>query len=119
MRAEPNSNIRQLRRAAGIVEGRRIGARLPARIKVGTSRAACLVTDVSSSGACLSLDGPLDQNTKLWLIMDNLPPVSATAAWRKRNRVGLRFDKEQDWVHRVHKDRFAPIAGSQERSGLN
>jgi hypothetical protein len=119
MHAEPLTNVRQLRRAVAKPGGRRMRANTPARIKVGVSRISCLVTDVSSSGACLSVDGPLDENARLWLVMDNKPPISAKAAWRKRNRIGLSFDKDQDWVHRIHKDRFDPSAWLEESSSPN
>jgi hypothetical protein len=113
------SNVRQLRRAVGMPGGQRMRANTPARIKAGTARISCLVTDLSSSGACLSVDGPLEENARIWLVMDNKPLISAKAAWRKRNRIGLRFDKDQDWVQRIHKDRDDPSAWLEESLSPN
>ena len=119
MRSETNCNIRQLRRPSGMHDGRRIRANMPARLKAGTSRVSCQVTDVSSGGACLTLGGPLDEDGMLWLIMNNLPPVLAKAVWRKSNRVGLRFEKDQSWVHQAGEARFNTAAWLEEGSGLN
>ena len=94
-------------------------ANAPARIKIGSVRLSCLVTDLSSSGACLLIDGPLEENARIWLVMDNKPLISAKAAWRKRNRIGLRFDKDQDWVHRIHADRYDAAPWLEERSRPN
>jgi PilZ domain-containing protein len=114
MNIEPNCNVRQLRRPASISEGRRKRANMPARIKVGPNRATVTVTDVSASGACLAFDGPLSADVEIWLVIDRFPPISATTAWRRSNRVGLRFHQDQDWVGQVHKDRFDASAWLQD-----
>jgi hypothetical protein len=103
------NNVRHLRRPS-TAKGQRLRANLPARVKAGPARTSCMVTDMSSGGACLSFEGPLDQEAELWLIIDSLPPISAKAVWRKSNRIGVTFEREQDWVHQVHKDRFDPAA---------
>ena len=110
MHAVSNCNIRPLRRPASVIGGQRRPANMPARIKIGSTRTTCTVKDVSSSGACLTLDDVMAEDVSIWLIIGNLPPIQATAAWRKSNRIGLRFHQDQQWLEQDHKDRFDPTA---------
>ena len=117
MNMQPVSNVRTLRRPAG-GEGsaRRVRTNWPARIKVGSRRTSCTVIDMSGAGACLSSTDRLDHGDPLWLVIDRFPPISATVAWRNRDRVGLRFREDQDWFARVHKQRFDATAWLENES---
>ena len=104
-------NVRTLRRPANASSGgQRMRTNWPARIKVGANRTMCTVMDMSNNGACLSFEDALEQDAALWLVIDRFPPISATVAWRKRDRVGLRFREEQEWVQHAHKKRFDATA---------
>ena len=71
---------------------------------------------MSGAGACLSSTDRLDHGDPLWLVIDRFPPISATVAWRNRDRVGLRFREDQDWFARVHKQRFDATAWLENES---
>jgi len=104
-------NVRTLRRPAHASSGAgRVRTNWPARIKVGTNRTTCTVMDMSNAGACLAFEDALEQDATLWLVIDRFPPISATVAWRKRDRVGLRFREEQEWVQHAYKKRFDATA---------
>src|SRR5262245_35659726 len=98
--ADAVSNVRALRRPAGSAAsaGRRFRANWPAELRGGGVRIPCTVVDISSVGACLRLDEPAPENAALRLVIANVPPIAATAAWRKRSLLGIRFADEQSWV---------------------
>jgi PilZ domain len=102
------TNVRPLRRPAALAP--RLRARIPARIKTGPNRASCLLVDISRTGACLSVEGPVDPSAKLWLIVDNLPPIPATPAWHERGRLGVKFEREQEWPRNTNETEQAPAA---------
>jgi hypothetical protein len=117
MNTQPVSNIRTLRRSAAGENGpRRVRTNWPARIKAGSRRASCTVIDMSGAGACLSCTGRLEQGDPMWLVIDRFPPISATVAWRNRDRAGVRFRENQDWFARVQKQRFDPAAWLETES---
>lgn len=106
-------NIRSLRRPAGksVNAGRRLRANWPAELRIeGGGRLKCTVIDLSSAGARLRVEGDLGEVGHARLVIDNLPPVAAALAWRRRDQVGLRFVEEQPWVLELYAQRFDPAA---------
>jgi hypothetical protein len=105
-------NIRTLRRpdGAGPSPTRRLCANWPAEIRAGGVRIACTVLDVSSAGAHLRVDCVPPPSERIWLLVENVGPVAAQIAWQKRDRMGICFMKEQEWVSRLCKTRFDPSA---------
>jgi hypothetical protein len=106
------SNIRALRRPATIGGQERLRTRMPARIKVGTERASCTLLDISLEGACLSVEGSLNQDAKIWLIVDNLPPIAAAPAWRHKGRIGVKFEAGQEYLMLKGAERPASVAAA-------
>lgn len=117
--ATENRNVRPLRRSATSAGGKRLRANVPARIKAGSARLSCTVTDLSGAGACLTLEGTMSSDVAIWLVIDNLPPIQATPVWRKRNRMGLKFSDDQQWVERANRDRFDPTAWLKPELGIH
>jgi hypothetical protein len=105
------SNVRRLRRPAGsaATSGRRLRANWPAELKVGGGRAACTVVDVSGAGANLRISHVPEQ-ALVWLMIENLPPIAASVAWREGGHTGLAFAQEQEWVLNLSRQRFNPAA---------
>jgi len=112
MSTQLGCNIRTLRRPAGSAPSaaRRMRANWRAEFRSNGLRAACTVMDVSSDGACLSLDGVADRKSSLWLIIDKMAPIPASIVWRKKNHAGVRFREQQQWVLEACKQRFDPAA---------
>ncbi len=106
------NNVRPLRRPATNGGESRLRTRMPARIKVGTERASCTLLDISLEGACLSVEGPLNQDAKIWLIIDNLPPIAAAPAWRHKGRIGVKFDAGQEYLMLKGAERPASVAAA-------
>jgi PilZ domain-containing protein len=106
------SNVRALRRPAGSAAsaGRRFRANWPAELRGAGIRVPCTVIDISSVGACLRLEEAAPKNETLRLIIANVPPIPATAAWRKNTLIGVRFADEQAWVLESQSKRFDPAA---------
>jgi hypothetical protein len=71
---------------------------------------SCTVIDISSVGACLRLEQPLPDAGTLRLIIGNVPPIAAVAAWRKGTHLGVLFHHEQSWVLASYNKRFDPAA---------
>ena len=107
-----NCNVRKLRRSGtGPSADRRLRANWPAELRTtGAKTTHCTVVDVSSDGANLRVESPLNGDAPLWLIVENVGPVAAQLAWQEQGRVGLRFLEKQEWVHQVSKHRFDPTA---------
>jgi hypothetical protein len=104
------SNVRRLRRpVTANAAGRRLRANWPAELKVGGGRAACTVVDVSEAGANLRISHVPEQ-ALVWLLIENVPPISAAVAWRGDGRAGLVFVEEQRWVGDLYRQRFNPAA---------
>jgi len=105
-------NIRTLRRPAGSgpSAARRFRANWPAELRGGGARVPCTVVEISSGGASVKVAGAPPNAAQLWLVIDKIPPISATLAWRQRDRVGLTFAQEQNWVADSYRQRFDPAA---------
>jgi len=111
MSARSESNVRKLRRSGtSSSNGRRLRANWPAELRTNGEKTQCMVMDVSSDGANLLVESPLNGDVPLWLIVENVGPIAAQVAWQERNRVGLCFLEEQDWVLQVSTQRFDPTA---------
>jgi hypothetical protein len=105
-------NVRHLRRLIGHhnAEGRRHSADWPAELRFPHARLPCTVVDISSSGASVRI-GTLPQDvSSLWLIVGSMRPIAGALVWRRRERVGLRFLQEQQWVVDLLAERFDPAA---------
>lgn len=70
----------------------------PAELRFLRTRLACVVIDISCTGACIRAEGVPDGVGELKLILASGPPIAASLAWRDRDRFGLRFAAEQDWI---------------------
>ena len=112
MTSNASPNIRTLRRPAGVAAsaGRRFRANWPAELRGAGVRVPCTVIDISSVGACLRLEEAPPMAGTLRLIIGRVPPISATAAWRKNAFLGVRFHHEQSWVLESYRKRFDPAA---------
>jgi hypothetical protein len=111
MSTQTPSNVRKLRRCGtGPANSRRLRANWPAELRTSGAKAHCTVMDVSSDGANLIVESPLSADAPLWLIVENVGPIAAAVAWQEKNRVGLCFLEEQEWVFQVCKKRFDPTA---------
>lgn len=113
-----SGNVRSLRRPAGEAAntGRRLRANWPAELRTDDgTRLKCTVIDLSSAGARLQVEGEIGEARHARLLIDNLPPVAAEMAWRKRDQVGLRFREEQRWVLELYARRFDPAAWLDRR----
>jgi hypothetical protein len=89
-----------LRRPAGsaVSAGRRYQVNWTAELRAGADRVPCVVLDVSSGGACLRIKHVPPGPGPLLLVAPTILPIPVAVAWRKRNRIGLRFLEEQQWV---------------------
>lgn len=104
-------NVRKLRRSGtGPSADRRMRANWPAELRTTGAKTHCTVVDVSSDGANLSVESPLNRDAPLWLIVENVGPIAAQLAWQEQGRAGLCFLEKQEWVHQVCKQRFDPTA---------
>jgi hypothetical protein len=65
--------------------------------------------DVSGAGANLRVS-PLPEQALVWLLIDNLPPIAASVAWRDDGHAGLAFAEEQEWVLDMSRRRFSASA---------
>ena len=110
MHAHPN--VRTLRRPAGGAPsaGRRFRASWTAELQGGGIRVPCTVVDISSVGACLRLDQAPPRDGTLHLVIENVPPIAATGAWRKGDLFGVHFLREESWVVEACGKRFDPAA---------
>jgi hypothetical protein len=105
-------NVRALRRPAGGAPsaGRRFRADWPAELRGPGIRVSCTVIDISSVGACLRIDQAPPRSGTLHLVIDGVPPIAATGAWRKDALFGIHFLHEQPWVLESCRKRFDPTA---------
>jgi hypothetical protein len=105
-------NVRALRRPAGGAPsaGRRFRADWPAELRGPGIRVSCTVVDISSIGACLRIDQAPPRTGTLDLVIDGVPPIAATGAWRKDALFGVHFLHEQPWVLESCSKRFDPTA---------
>jgi hypothetical protein len=110
MGAPLRDNVRTLRRPESEGPARRLRANWPAEIRAGGARIACTVLDVSSGGAHVRVEQSPPASDRIWLLVENVGPVAAELAWQRKDRIGLRFLKDQEWVSRICKKRFDPAA---------
>ena len=112
MTSSASQNVRPLRRptAGTSSAGRRFRANWPAELRGAGIRIPCTVIDISSVGACLRLQEPVPNVGTLRLIIGNVPPIAAVAAWRKSGFLGVLFHHEQSWVLESYRKRFDPAA---------
>jgi hypothetical protein len=101
-------NVRYLRRPANHAApaSRRIQVNWPAEVRCGDKRLPCTIIDISSAGAQIQTDRLPDQTGRLWLVLDRAGPIPAVLAWRRNGRLGLRFLREQHWLHGLGAKRF-------------
>jgi hypothetical protein len=76
---------------------------------VAGGRNPCTVVDVSGAGANLCVSN-LPEQALVWLVIDNVPPIAASIAWRQKGHAGLAFAEEQNWVLDLSRQRFNPAA---------
>jgi hypothetical protein len=109
---EPSLNVRTLRRPAGSgpSAARRFRANWPAELRGGGVRVPCTVIDISAGGASVRIARVPSGGAQLWLIIDKVAPIAATLAWREKERAGVRFLQEQQWVAESYRQRFDPSA---------
>jgi hypothetical protein len=106
----PDDNIRRLRRPEndGSAPGRRWKTDWPAELSSPQGRARCIVLDISSWGARLSLDGDAVLPDRVWLSIDSVGAVAAEIVWRRDAMIGLQFLEQQAWIRRLHARRLDP-----------
>jgi hypothetical protein len=106
------SNVRRLRRPATEASSitRRLRANWRAELRVKGSRVPCSVVDISGTGANLRIDYVPEGDVPVWLVVENMAPIQAEAAWRNKQNLGVRFLQEQGWVGQVSEQRFDPAA---------
>lgn len=105
----PDEIVRSLRRPPGVA-GRRVPVNWPAEVRFNRLRRACVVIDISRAGASIRMDGLPEGVSELRLVLDTAPPIAAALAWRTRNRIGLRFLSEQEWLDELGRRRFDAAA---------
>lgn len=111
-------NVRRLRRPAGRAgeAGRRLRANWPAELRTnGGRRLKCTILDLSTEGARVRLAAELGAFRQGRLVIDNMPPIAAALAWRRRDEAGLRFLAEERWVLELCAQRFDPAAWLKRR----
>lgn len=94
---------------ANTAAGYRLRVNWPATISADAGRTSCTVSNISRTGACLSV-GHVTDNVPFWLIVDRIAPILAMMVWREGDRIGLCFRNEQTWVEEASEQRFDPAA---------
>jgi hypothetical protein len=105
----PHEILRRLRRPVGPL-GRRIRVDWAGELRFLRVRRPCRVLDVSSSGAHVQIDGLPSAIRQVWLVLDQGPPIAASLVWRERNRIGLSFHGEQEWLAEMGRRRLDSAA---------
>lgn len=107
-------NIRRLRRPDkdDAAPGRRWKTNWPAEIRLSTERVGCVVLDISSWGAQLQLDVPLEEEIHLSLVIENIGSIAARVMWRRERMIGVQFVEQQAWIRRLHAQRLDPATWS-------
>jgi hypothetical protein len=102
--------IRRLRRPEASEEapGRRWKTNWPAELSSPQARARCVVLDISSWGARVSLDTAVDLSGRVWLTIEGIGTIAAQIAWRRDEAVGLQFLEQQAWIRRLHTRQLDP-----------
>ena len=68
----------------------------PGSIVLGSIREVCLIRKISSGGAVLHADLPIEEGRRLELELETGEHLAGTIAWRRGSEVGLRFDDPID-----------------------
>jgi hypothetical protein len=98
----PHDIVRRLRRPAT----RRVRVHWPAELRFLRMRRACVVTDVSRLGARIEVEGMPPGVREVRLLLDIGPPIAAVLMWRRNDRIGLSFKREQEWLAEIGRCRF-------------
>lgn len=111
----PRDNIRQLRRPelGDAAPGRRWKTEWPAELGLSEGRVACVVQDISSWGARLSLAEPPAEESRVWLVIESIGLIAARVVWRRDDQVGLQFLEQQSWIRRLYVQRLDPATWQQ------
>lgn len=110
MTAVTDDNIRPLRRPEGDqgAPGRRWKTNWPAELTTAQGNTRCMVLDISSWGARLSLDTPVDLPDRVTLVIDGIGTIAAQVVWYRDDTMGLQFLEQQAWIRRLHAHRLDP-----------
>lgn len=93
-----------------------MNAKWLAELRTPDDRMPCIVEDISAGGAMLHVgSSPFEGETVSLTIVD-FGPVTGSVAWRRGDRIGLRFDDAQSCttviLAKAAKQASAPPAGS-------
>ena len=112
-------NIRRLRRPDGddAAPGRRWKTNWPAEVRLAAERRSCVVLDISSWGAQLQLDAPPEEQSQIWLVIENIGNMAARVVWRRERNIGIQFLEQQVWIRRLHMQRLDPASWSPRGEG--
>ncbi len=118
MTSTPEENIRRLRRPESDqgAPGRRWKTNWPAELSSPQARIRCMVLDISSWGARLSLEVPAGLPDQVWLTIDSVGTIAAQIVWRRDDSMGLQFLEQQPWIRRLHAQRLDPTTWSPAAS---
>jgi len=75
-------------------EHARKGASFEARVSVGDAATRCTIEDISAGGAQIVAPLDLSQGRQVTLHLDRFGEVTATVAWCRRGRLGLKFNED-------------------------
>jgi hypothetical protein len=78
----------------------------PGELRFLGLRRACIVIDLSCAGAHVQVDGLPRGVRDVRLILEMGPPIAASLVWRRKDRLGLCFDREQDWIAELGRRRL-------------
>ena len=100
----PANNVRQLRRPepeGDGTTGRRLRTDWPAELATPAGRVPCMVLDVSSRGARVSLRQAPSEGMRVWLLVETIGSIGAQVIWRRGNQIGIQFAELQTWIGRL------------------
>ena len=91
------NNVRQLRRPVDpkAPVHQRMNARWLAELSTDGKRMPCIVEDISVGGAMLHVGEQLREGDAVSLTIVDFGPITGAVAWRRGDRIGLRFDEQQ------------------------
>jgi hypothetical protein len=102
--------VRYLRRLTGPEKAcyRRHSTNWLAELHTAKRRSPCVVEDVSAAGARLRAAVDAAERDLVYLVLVNFGSIEARIAWRRADRIGLRFTANQSWVMDLVRPRAAP-----------
>jgi hypothetical protein len=74
---------------------RRMNARWLAELNTVADRIPCIVEDISAGGAMVHVGISPFEGESVTLTIVDFGPVTGSIAWRRGDRIGLRFDEQQ------------------------